>query len=72
MLLDHSKVRGLDSQTSIREGQTTDLVLELLTHVSVLICEPSQAKPKFSYPTTPHASPSELQQNKKPSYYRTN
>lgn len=44
MLLDHSKVRGLDSQTSIWEGQITDLVLESLNHVSVLICEPSQAE----------------------------
>lgn len=31
------------SQTSNGEGQTTDLVLESLTHISVLICEPSQA-----------------------------
>lgn len=33
----------VDSQTSNREGQTIDLALELLTHISVLIHEPSQA-----------------------------
>lgn len=44
ILLDLSKERSVDSQASHREGQTTDLALELLTPVSVLIHESSQGK----------------------------
>lgn len=70
MLLDHSKVRGLDSQTSIGEGQITDLVLESLNHVSVLICEPSQAK-VFLCKYFPCIS-QRITKKTKPSYYYTN